>query len=158
MYFFVQVAAARNCRVVFGIEMLPAAPLRPWTGAWIMGETAQHSFDLYRIFLGDQPPGFFLEIMFRTVVMYLYVLLLLRLLGKRGMGQLSPFEFTIIIALGLGGRRSDVLSGGPAAALPRGGHAGGRDDALRHLSLEPVGSWWRTSSKGSPAVSSRTAS
>ena len=65
-----------------------------------MGETAQHSFDLYRIFLGDQPPGFFLEIMFRTVVMYLYVLLLLRLLGKRGMGQLSPFEFTIIIALG----------------------------------------------------------
>jgi uncharacterized membrane protein YcaP (DUF421 family) len=65
-----------------------------------MGETAQHSFDLYRIFLGDQPLGFFLEIMFRTVVMYLYVLLLLRLLGKRGMGQLSPFEFTIIIALG----------------------------------------------------------
>jgi uncharacterized membrane protein YcaP (DUF421 family) len=65
-----------------------------------MGDTAQHSFDLYRIFLGDQPPGFFLEIMFRTVVMYLYVLLLLRLLGKRGMGQLSPFEFTIIIALG----------------------------------------------------------
>ena len=65
-----------------------------------MGETAQHSFDLYRIFLGDQPPAFFLEIMFRTAVMYLYVLLLLRLLGKRGMGQLSPFEFTIIIALG----------------------------------------------------------
>ena len=65
-----------------------------------MGDTAQYSFDLYRIFLGDQPPGFFLEIMFRTVVMYAYVLLLLRLLGKRGMGQLSPFEFTIIIALG----------------------------------------------------------
>lgn len=65
-----------------------------------MNETAQHSFDLYRIFLGDHPPGFLLEILFRTVVMYLYVLLLLRLLGKRGMGQLSPFEFTIIIALG----------------------------------------------------------
>ncbi|HJR22179.1 MAG TPA: YetF domain-containing protein, partial [Dongiaceae bacterium] len=65
-----------------------------------MGETAQHSFDLYRIFFGDQPPEFFFEILFRTVVMYLYVLLLLRLLGKRGMGQLSPFEFTIIIALG----------------------------------------------------------
>lgn len=65
-----------------------------------MGETAQHGFDLYRIFLGDQPLEFFLEIVFRTVVMYLYVLLLLRFLGKRGMGQLSPFEFTIIIALG----------------------------------------------------------
>jgi uncharacterized membrane protein YcaP (DUF421 family) len=63
-------------------------------------EEATHTFDLYRIFIGDQPPVFFLEILFRTVVMYLYVLLVLRLMGKRGMGQLSPFEFTIIIALG----------------------------------------------------------
>jgi uncharacterized membrane protein YcaP (DUF421 family) len=65
-----------------------------------MNETEAHSFDLYRIFIGDQPMIFFLEILFRTGVMYLYVLLLLRLIGKRGMGQLSPFEFTIIIALG----------------------------------------------------------
>jgi uncharacterized membrane protein YcaP (DUF421 family) len=59
-----------------------------------------HTFDLYRIFIGDQPLTFLIEILFRTAVMYLYVLLILRLLGKRGMGQLSPFEFTIIIALG----------------------------------------------------------
>jgi uncharacterized membrane protein YcaP (DUF421 family) len=59
-----------------------------------------HTFDLYRIFIGEHPPVFFLEILFRTIVMYLYVLLVLRLMGKRGMGQLSPFEFTIIIALG----------------------------------------------------------
>jgi uncharacterized membrane protein YcaP (DUF421 family) len=65
-----------------------------------MNDTAQHGFDLYRIFVGEQPLIFLLEILFRTIVMYLYVLLLLRLLGKRGMGQLSPFEFTIIIALG----------------------------------------------------------
>jgi uncharacterized membrane protein YcaP (DUF421 family) len=61
---------------------------------------AAHSFDLYRIFVGDQPLTLVVEILFRTAVMYLYVLLLLRLVGKRGMGQLSPFEFTIIIALG----------------------------------------------------------
>ncbi|HET7238525.1 MAG TPA: YetF domain-containing protein [Terrimicrobiaceae bacterium] len=65
-----------------------------------MGEADTHTFDLYRIFIGDQPLDFLIEILFRTVVMYLYVLLVLRLLGKRGMGQLSPFEFTIIIALG----------------------------------------------------------
>jgi uncharacterized membrane protein YcaP (DUF421 family) len=65
-----------------------------------MEDAAAHSFDLYRIFIGDQPLTFLVEILFRTVVMYLYVLLVLRLLGKRGMGQLSPFEFTIIIALG----------------------------------------------------------
>jgi uncharacterized membrane protein YcaP (DUF421 family) len=63
-----------------------------------MGETTQ-GFDLYRIFVGDQPLTFLLEILFRTTVMYVYVLLL-RLLGKRGRGQLSPFEFVIIIALG----------------------------------------------------------
>jgi uncharacterized membrane protein YcaP (DUF421 family) len=65
-----------------------------------MGSVDAHSFDLYRIFIGDQPLTFLLEILFRTAVMYLYVLFVLRLLGKRGMGQLSPFEFTIIIALG----------------------------------------------------------
>ena len=65
-----------------------------------MDSATTHSFDLYRIFIGDQPLSFLVEILFRTAVMYLYVLLVLRLLGKRGMGQLSPFEFTIIIALG----------------------------------------------------------
>ena len=65
-----------------------------------MESATTHSFDLYRIFIGDQPLSFLIEILFRTAVMYLYVLLVLRLLGKRGMGQLSPFEFTIIIALG----------------------------------------------------------
>ena len=65
-----------------------------------MGGAETHTFDLYRIFIGDQPLTFLVEILFRTAVMYLYVLLVLRLVGKRGMGQLSPFEFTIIIALG----------------------------------------------------------
>lgn len=65
-----------------------------------MNGSVPDSFDLYRIFVGDHPPVFLLEILFRTTVLYLYVLLVLRLIGKRGMGQLSPFEFTIIIALG----------------------------------------------------------
>ena len=29
MHFFVQIAAARNRRIVFGLEVLPAASLRP---------------------------------------------------------------------------------------------------------------------------------
>ena len=43
---------------------------------------------------------FALEIALRTTVMYLYTLALVRLLGKRGMAQLSPFEMVIIVALG----------------------------------------------------------
>jgi uncharacterized membrane protein YcaP (DUF421 family) len=59
-----------------------------------------YHFDLQRIFLGDLPLLFLGEVIFRTAIMYLYTLLLVRLLGKRGLGQLSPFDFVIVIALG----------------------------------------------------------
>lgn len=52
------------------------------------------------MFLGDAPLTFVVEIVIRTSVMYLYTLALVRLLGKRGMAQLSPFEMVIIVALG----------------------------------------------------------
>lgn len=57
-------------------------------------------FDLKRIFLGDLDPVFALEVAFRTGFMFVFTVTLVRLLGKRGIGQLSPFEFVIIIALG----------------------------------------------------------
>ena len=41
-----------------------------------------------------------MEIALRTAFMYLYTLGLVRLLGKRGMGELSPFDFVIIVSLG----------------------------------------------------------
>lgn len=47
-------------------------------------------FDLERIFLGDKPLLYALEILFRTAVIFLYTLLLLRWMGKRGMSQLTP--------------------------------------------------------------------
>jgi len=57
-------------------------------------------FDFHRIFVGDTPPLFLLEIVFRTLIMYAYTVALLRVLGKRGMGQLSMLELAIIIAFG----------------------------------------------------------
>lgn len=60
----------------------------------------QYSFDLARIFLGEHSPWFLLEVAFRTVFIFAYTLLLIRWMGKRGMGQLTPFEFAIIVALG----------------------------------------------------------
>ncbi|MEY4511937.1 MAG: hypothetical protein RLZZ450_4059 [Pseudomonadota bacterium] len=59
-----------------------------------------YKFDLQRILFGDLPLWFLGEIVFRTVLIYLYTLLLVRVLGKRGLGQLSPFDFAIVIALG----------------------------------------------------------
>ena len=57
-------------------------------------------FDFHRIFLGNSPTLFLLEIVFRTLIMYSYTVFLLRILGKRGMGQLSMLELAIIISFG----------------------------------------------------------
>jgi len=58
------------------------------------------AFDLQRMLLGDEPPLFLLEIVVRTVIVYVYALLLLRWLGSRTIGQLSTVEFLLVIALG----------------------------------------------------------
>jgi len=59
-----------------------------------------HVFDFHRIFFGNLPPIFLFEVVFRTLILYSYTLVLLRLLGKRGMGQLSTLEVAIIISFG----------------------------------------------------------
>lgn len=59
-----------------------------------------HPLDLKRMFIGDETPLFLVEIAVRTTVIFLFTLLLLRLLGKRGVRQHSLFEVTIIIGLG----------------------------------------------------------
>lgn len=60
----------------------------------------EQAFEIKRLFLGDVPLLFYVEIAFRTFVMYAYALLMLRLIGKRAQNQLSLFEFAIVIAMG----------------------------------------------------------
>ncbi len=57
-------------------------------------------FDPIRILVGDFAWEFTLEIVLRTVIMYSYTLAIVRVLGKRSLGHLSPFELVIIVALG----------------------------------------------------------
>ena len=57
-------------------------------------------FDWYRLFIGEEPPLYFLEIVFRVVLIYAFAVIVLRYMGKRGQRQLSPFELILIIALG----------------------------------------------------------
>lgn len=57
-------------------------------------------FDWQRIFFGDTSWLFLLEVIFRTSLLYLFAILLLRLTGSRGVGQLSAFDVVIIIAMG----------------------------------------------------------
>ena len=57
-------------------------------------------FDFHRIFWGDAPLWFGLEIAFRTTVLYLFALLALRIMSRRAVGQLSFIEFLLVVALG----------------------------------------------------------
>lgn len=58
------------------------------------------SSELQKLLFGDQDHWFIAEILLRTFIMYLVVLLGLRLMGKRGVRQLSVFELVVIIGLG----------------------------------------------------------
>lgn len=57
-------------------------------------------FDWQRIFLGTEPYLYFLEIVFRVVMIYGFGAIVLRYMGKRGRRQMTPFEYMVIIALG----------------------------------------------------------
>jgi uncharacterized membrane protein YcaP (DUF421 family) len=59
-----------------------------------------YSFDLQRIFFGNVPLLFLLEIALRTSILYLYLLALLRVSGKRSADKLTPIDVAIIISLG----------------------------------------------------------
>jgi uncharacterized membrane protein YcaP (DUF421 family) len=60
----------------------------------------QYTFDLTRIFLGEHPPLYLVEVALRTLVTYGYLFLLMRLAGKRGMAQMSLFDWLLVIGLG----------------------------------------------------------
>lgn len=52
------------------------------------------------LLLGEENWSFLLETAFRTLIMFIVILLGLRMLGKRGVKQLSVFELGVIIGLG----------------------------------------------------------
>lgn len=59
--------------------------------------------EIIRILFGEAEtaqPLFYLEIVFRTLVMYLYTIFLARMVGQGGIGQIGPFEFVLVIAVG----------------------------------------------------------
>jgi len=57
-------------------------------------------FDWQRLFIGNEPPLYFLEIVVRVILIYSFTVIVLRYMGKRGQRQMSPFELVLVIALG----------------------------------------------------------
>ena len=52
------------------------------------------------LFFGSEEFSFVFDVMMRTVIMFLIIIIGLRFLGKRGVKQLSVFELVVIIGLG----------------------------------------------------------
>ena len=56
--------------------------------------------DWQRILIGEAPVEFLLEVLLRTIIIYLFLLVILRLMGKRMTGQLTISEMAVMITLG----------------------------------------------------------
>ncbi len=59
-----------------------------------------NGLDWQKILLGEEEWNFVPEVLLRTTIMFLIALTALRILGKRGVRQLSVFELVVIITLG----------------------------------------------------------
>lgn len=57
-------------------------------------------FEWHRILMNDASTNFLFEVALRTTIMFITLLVVLKLAGKRGIKQLSIFEMVIIISLG----------------------------------------------------------
>ncbi|MET1057682.1 MAG: YetF domain-containing protein [Pedobacter sp.] len=74
------------------------------------------NIDWNNVFLKDFDFSLLIEIITRTFVMFLFVLIFLRSTGKKGVRQLSIFEVAIIIALG--SAAGDPMLNSESAILP----------------------------------------
>ncbi len=59
-----------------------------------------HLADWQRILFGEAPPFYLLEVFVRTFIVYVFLLLILRWLGKRMSGQLTILEMAVMLTLG----------------------------------------------------------
>jgi uncharacterized membrane protein YcaP (DUF421 family) len=56
--------------------------------------------DIKRILIGNAPPEFLLEVFFRTIAVYLFLIVIMRMLGKRMSGEITITEMAVMITLG----------------------------------------------------------
>ncbi|MBE7170591.1 MAG: DUF421 domain-containing protein [Williamsia sp.] len=59
-----------------------------------------HLGDIKRWLFGQMPPEFMVEVAIRTILIYLILLLVVRLFGKRMAGQITLVELSVMITLG----------------------------------------------------------
>jgi uncharacterized membrane protein YcaP (DUF421 family) len=65
-----------------------------------MDKSDIHLTDLHRILFGNAPAEFMIEVFFRTIFIYIFLLVIVKWLGKRMAGQVTITELGISIMLG----------------------------------------------------------
>lgn len=65
-----------------------------------MAESSIEVFEITRILVADTPWHFLLEVIIRSVFMFIFALIIMRFLGRRAIHQLTSFDLLLIIALG----------------------------------------------------------
>ena len=65
-----------------------------------MKEEEIHLGDIRRWLFGQMPPEFMVEVVLRTILVYIALLLVVRLFGKRMAGQITLVELAVMISLG----------------------------------------------------------
>lgn len=65
-----------------------------------MDEKDYELLDWHRLIIGDNPWGFALEVLGRTIVIYLCLIVVMRLLGKRMHAQLNIMDLAVMLTLG----------------------------------------------------------
>jgi uncharacterized membrane protein YcaP (DUF421 family) len=78
----------------------PPATKGPSQGKGVTMETDFRVFDWDRLLLGLSPKLYLVEILFKSLVVFAILLLVMRLIGKRGQQDLSPMQQMLMIALG----------------------------------------------------------
>ncbi|MVN23120.1 DUF421 domain-containing protein [Mucilaginibacter arboris] len=59
-----------------------------------------HLEDIKRILFGLAPPEFLIEVFFRTIIIYIGLLFIVRWMGKRMSGQLTLMEMAVMLTIG----------------------------------------------------------
>lgn len=93
-----------------------------------------HLADWERILIGNAPAEFLLEVFIRTTLIYIILLVILRLLGKRMNGQVTNLEMAVMLTLGA------IVS--PAMQLPDRGLLSGVLALLCALTFLRVTNLW----------------
>jgi len=65
-----------------------------------MKKDEYHFGDIKRWLFGEMPAEFMIEVFIRTILIYLFLLLIVRLMGKRMTGQITLTEIAVMITLG----------------------------------------------------------